>query len=331
MTKWAQLRIAWWAGLYLAFTWIVDPYGVSPVRVSWQGINAYKPHRLNIDRLIKPYEVWRYQPRTVFLGTSRIHQSIDPAVLDGTKFAPAYNASVPASLITQNAAFVEDILWLAPSVRHVVVEMFIYNFFTGGQSQKPVRSLLDYGNIVTSLHLSSDTLWASVQTLAGQAAPDAAITQSGQWKFIAPVDTAARFNAQLNIDTIIAIHKHIPDMILQPTARESLDRMVAACRRRGVELHLFITPSYPWDDYRLQSLGYWPRVEEWLRPLSTYPNVISFSQYNAFTTEAAGPGTQRRYHPIHFSERVGALMQRALLLADSGLPSDVPENFSREL
>ncbi len=81
----------------LAFTLLIDPYGVSPVHATIQGVNALKPKRLDIDRLIKPYEVWRYQPKTVFLGTSRIHQSIDPSVLDGTRFAPAYNASIPAS------------------------------------------------------------------------------------------------------------------------------------------------------------------------------------------------------------------------------------------
>jgi len=91
------LSVAIWLALFLLFTWTIDPYGVSPLRLSLQGMNAQKPKRIDIDRLIKPYEVWRYQPRTVFLGTSRMHQSMDPAVLDGTSFAPAYNASMPAA------------------------------------------------------------------------------------------------------------------------------------------------------------------------------------------------------------------------------------------
>src|SRR5512144_1026210 len=81
------LGVAIWLGLFLIFTWTVDPYGVSPTQLALRGINTQKPKRVDIDRLIKPYEVWRYQPRTVFLGTSRVHQSLDPAVLDGTRFA----------------------------------------------------------------------------------------------------------------------------------------------------------------------------------------------------------------------------------------------------
>jgi len=58
-------------GLILAFVCVIAPYGVSPLRVSQAGINAFKPKRLAIDRLIKPYEAWRDQPRTTFLCTSQ--------------------------------------------------------------------------------------------------------------------------------------------------------------------------------------------------------------------------------------------------------------------
>ena len=54
---------------------------------------------------IKPYEVLRRQPRTVFLGTSRIHEAFNPAVLDGTPYAPAYNAAVPGASIAENIAY----------------------------------------------------------------------------------------------------------------------------------------------------------------------------------------------------------------------------------
>ena len=57
--------------LFLALIWTVDPYGVSPLGFTSPGFNSVKPKRLTIERLIKPYEVWRYQPHTVFLGTSR--------------------------------------------------------------------------------------------------------------------------------------------------------------------------------------------------------------------------------------------------------------------
>src|SRR6266487_3955526 len=72
------LSLAAWLSLYLIFTWTIDPYGVSPIRLEFPRINALKPKRTDIDRILKPYEVWRYQPRTIFLGTSPGEISFGP-------------------------------------------------------------------------------------------------------------------------------------------------------------------------------------------------------------------------------------------------------------
>ena len=39
----------------------------------------------------------RNQPTTIFMGSSRIKQSIDPKVVAGTEFAPAYNGGINGS------------------------------------------------------------------------------------------------------------------------------------------------------------------------------------------------------------------------------------------
>src|SRR6478672_5821947 len=122
--------------LLLGLTWIVDPYGISPLRFTSPRFNSVKPKRLNIERLIKPYEVWRYQPRTVFLGTSRMHQSMDPSVLDGTRFAPAYNASMPAASMDMHAAYLRQYIQLDPNLRTVIVELFLPNFIGAPPGQE---------------------------------------------------------------------------------------------------------------------------------------------------------------------------------------------------
>src|SRR5262245_7991664 len=65
---------------------IADPYGVSPFGYRALDFNINKLKRVDIDRQLKPYEVWRYQPETIFIGTSRVNQSLDPAALDGSRF-----------------------------------------------------------------------------------------------------------------------------------------------------------------------------------------------------------------------------------------------------
>ena len=137
------LGVAIMFAAYLAFTSIVDPYGVSPLRLTLPGINGVKPKRLAIDRLIKPYEVWRYQPRTVFLGTSRFHQSIDPAVLDGTRFSPAYNAALPATSLWETEALLEEFFEYDKNLRAVFVELFLYHFL-GDERPRARRTLLQF-------------------------------------------------------------------------------------------------------------------------------------------------------------------------------------------
>ena len=86
---------------------------------------------------------------------------------------------------------------------------------------------------------------------------------------------------------------------------------------------MFVTPSYPWDDYRLLSLGYWPLLEQWLRRVAQYPNVYSFAQYNVLTDEAVSAKMKYWNDPLHFSMTMGRLMLRAFSgERDVGLPKN---------
>ena len=158
------LCAACWIGIFLILGLAIDPYGVSPLNVHIAGVNVLKPKRVDIDRLIKPYEVWRYQPRTVFLGTSRIYQSIDPAALDGTSMAPAYNASIPASSLGMNISHLQQYIQLDANLHTVFVELFMYNFLGQGQDHG-LKTRAEFLANAATLFGSGDTLWAAAATL----------------------------------------------------------------------------------------------------------------------------------------------------------------------
>jgi hypothetical protein len=74
------LSLAAWLSFYLIFTWTIDPYGVSPIRLEFTRINALKPKRTDIDRILKPYEVWRLSAPHAFsrhVPSPPIHRSFD--------------------------------------------------------------------------------------------------------------------------------------------------------------------------------------------------------------------------------------------------------------
>jgi hypothetical protein len=323
-----------WAALFFAFTLVVDPYGVSPLKVSWTHFNKYKPKRLNIDRLIKPYEVWRYGPKTVFLGTSRIHQSIDPSVLDATRFAPAYNASVPASSLPMNVSHLRQYLSLDPNIRTVVVELFFYNFVRhAAQEEAPPETLVDYASNTASLFVSNDALWHSVLTLGYNLVrngPHYEVKPGGYFFYPPGHDARGPFGAYA-----VAIWKDHEGrgrrMQFNEPAFEALRQLIEVGRQHDLEMIFILTPNHAYDDYYLETIGQWATVREWLERISADATVYSFSQPNDWVHEPVRNGMRYWNDPYHFSLEMGAAMQRALAGRSEGTPANFMVRMTPEL
>lgn len=325
------LCVFFWLAFLVLFICIVNPYGVSPIQINVIGFNANKPMRLDIDRLIKPYEVWRYQPQTVLLGTSRIQQSIDPSVFDGTHFAPAYNAAIPASTLSENAANIEQYLKLNHHIKDIFIELFLYNFTTA-QSPSVPKTWNEFFKNSSSLLFSSDALIASIKTIVSNKTNSASPAQIAKLGYRIPssdFNPADTFSDYLFTRTVLSWDK-AAKMQLQPSAMQALDKIVELARRNNIKLHMLMTPNYPWDDYRLMSLGYWPMLETWMRKMATYSDVVSFSQYNKYIEEPQTSSPKMKWwnDPTHFSLRTGRAMMNAYL----GHPDkDAPKNLMRHL
>jgi hypothetical protein len=316
--------LGWTLGA-LGLVWLVDPYGIAPIRLSLPDFNEVKLARLDIYRQLKPIEVWLKQPRTVFLGTSRIQEGMDPAVLNGTDYAPVYNASIPASQLSQNLRHLELYFRIAPGIEHVVLEGFLYSFIYG-QGPEPEWDFRELATIWMSLNFSASAIHAAVRTVIanqpGRALPPY-VAEGGNW--VPPEHFNSNFAQDAYINTIVAAHRDvISNMVIQPTALEALEAIIALCEKHSASLTIALTPNYPWDDYRLWSLGYWPLVEEWYRTMARYPGVVSFAQYDERSIEPAGPGMTWWYDPLHFSPAYGALILKSI----SGQPDAPGDGFA---
>lgn len=321
------LSVAWLVFI-AAFCLVIDPYGVSPIGMRWNHINKFKPRRLDIDRLIKPYEVWRYQPRTVFLGTSRIQQSIDPAVLDGTVYAPAYNAGVPASSLASNLSDLQEYLRLDPGLHAVVVELFLYEFFSAQQPQAPDSRITFLAN-TASLFLSTDALWASVVTLDYNLftnIPHQEIKPGGYLYYPPKMDVKGNFDAYPQIRRKTGAEDE--RLQLAEPSFDVIDRLVDICRRRNLELIFFLTPNHAYDDYYIETIGAWGTIRDWLQRISAKATVYSFSQPNAWVYEPAGHSMIYWSDPIHFSLEMGRAMELAMIGRKA---PGVPDNFMLRL
>jgi hypothetical protein len=323
------LSVVAWLGLYLIFTWTVDPYGVSPTRFSVQGVNALKPKRLDIDRLIKPYEVWRYQPRTIFLGTSRAHQSLDPSVLDGTRFAPAYNASMPAGSMDMNAAYLRQYVRLDRNLHTVIVELFLPSFI-GAPTGLSSGTWSEFASSTVTLFASADALWDSIATLAYNIAsgrPAFQIEPGGHLHRPPGRDTKGPFDRFANY--IWSSQVSEPDKAtFNEAVFDSVLEIIEIARANGLELIFLLGPSHAYADYYYDSIGAWAVIEEWLTRLSGRATVYSFSQPNDWVDEPISPHMAYWHDTFHYSLAMGRGMLRSL----AGVPtSGLPDNFMERL
>ncbi|WP_376984597.1 hypothetical protein [Bosea sp. R86505] len=313
------------AVLVWGFIAAADPYGVSPIGTARPGFNSTKLKRLNIDRQLKPFEVWRYQPDTIFIGTSRVNQALDPAILDGTSFGRAYNAAIPASTLAENEASLAFFVRLAPGLKNVLMEAFFYNF-TRDQAPAPAFTIGQFASDVLALQFSFQALRHAVDTVHYNRITDAVpahVTTRGYWipdSWAKPGDT---FQEKPFISSIVAAEEQFPLQGIKPSAVATLDRIVALAKAHEVELTLLVLPAHAWDDYRLLSLGHWEKLEDYYRMLAGYAGVVSFAQPNEVTQEPARIGMRWWYDPVHPSLNAGRMALRAI----RGDPVGTPSNF----
>jgi len=304
-------------GLYFAFTLIVDPYGVSPLSLRLEYVNRFKPARVDVDRLIKPLEVWRYQPKTIFLGSSRTQQGFDPSEMAGSRFAPAYNASIPASTVALNVSNLKTYIALDRQLKTVVLELFLYPFIKSKSSafiDRRQDQEFNFFENMAILFASWDALKASGETLFYNLiinAPVYEIKPGGYFYYPPGHNAKGPFGGFAA--GIWKLQDTRPDMQLDLDAFRSLHEIVEICHSRNLELILLLTPNHSYDDFYIDAIGAWEVMKEWLFRVSDQATVYSFSQPNAWVDEPVSSHMVYWNDPYHFTLEMGRHIQLALI------------------
>jgi hypothetical protein len=247
------------------------------------------------------------------MGSSRIQQGLDPAALDGTRFAPAYNAAVPRNMLIEDAARIKHYVELDKNLRIVVVELFFWNFIYK-QPPEPRYTFLDVMRDVVAMDASLAAIADSLATVKSNVVKDKEpqIGRGGNWFEPRPARRYAKAKFESFVENVIRIHANLGAVDLQPSAFAALDRIVEISKQTGVEVQFLMMPHHPYDDYRIRSLGHWPLVEQWYRRLAAYPNVVSASRYTPPLLEDISDEMEYWNDPLHPSVRFGDLILQAL-------------------
>jgi hypothetical protein len=324
------------AAVLVGFTLLVDPIGISPIRIAIAGFNTSKPFQQDYDWIVKRYDVWRGQPTTVFMGSSRIKQSMDPKLVTKTGFAPAYNGGLNGSAnFAETSAYLQDYVRADKNLHHVFIEAFATALLSHRRADRPfvaptegtIRPIvLEFGVLsdiadMMSAFFSMSGLSSAIRTVAiNRRQPTAAIADDG----FAPIPLAPHHFSVRNVLNFV-LHTGL----LQRGGRVSLPmiaaarEMIATCSRYQVDCRFFVSPLHADVLFAMYHLGLWPEMEELKRGLAELAPTYDFTRYSHLIEERTGPVV---YWPeaFHFSPALGELVARAM----TGLRTpDMPQNF----
>jgi hypothetical protein len=328
------------------FTLLVDPIGISPLRVAIAGFNASRPFRQDYDWIVKRYDVLRIQPTTIFMGSSRVKQSIDPGLLASTGFAPAYNGGINGSAAYEEIkSYLQYYSSVDKNLHYVFIEAFAAVMLSYDRTQPGVRPPLDpdarermgvatprmrpdavhFGRSAdiadfASVFFSMSGVSSAVRTISANRGQQGSQPENG-FTPVALVPHHFSVRNVLNFVTYTGLLQRggqvRPGII--PTARQ----MITIGEWYQVQCWFFVSPLHADVLLIMYHLGLLPKLEKLKGGLAQLAPTYDFTRYNHVIDERSGPVA---YWPeaFHFAPALGALIARAM----TGLRTpDMPENF----
>jgi hypothetical protein len=294
------------------FNLLVDPMGISPIRIAIAGFNERKPLRTDYDRIVKRHDVRRSQPVTIFMGSSRIKQTIDPKLVTNPPFAPAYNGAMNGSAdYGEIGSYLRYYLEVDKKLRYVFIEAFATALLTIAAGPMTQFGLTDDIADFASVFFSVGGLNSAIQTVwLNRRNPRLATSSEDGFAPIAlqPNHFSVRnvFNFMLHASVVSRSSRFDPRVAVAAKA------MLADCQSHPVECHFFISPLHADALYAAYYLGLWPELEKLKRVLAELAPTYDFTRYNDIIEERAGPVV---YWPeaFHFAPALGELMTKAMI------------------
>jgi hypothetical protein len=314
--------------LIAGFNLVIDPLGISPIQIQTE-LNTFKPLRNGNDRLVKRYDVDRLQPRTVFIGSSRIKQALDPSLLNGTIYGPAYNAGIDGEVDpSELEALLQHHLRADRNLRHVFIEVFATAALTLPavrplEPDRFLKRLNDWSTLLNSyggLSYSWKTISYNLQLGAPPAGDIREVRENGFAPFPEPTHHFSVFNVP-NFATYIEV---VPSgKNLFRSVAPALARLIDLCKSYEIECSFILTPLHADVLYGAYFKNGWEEFETLKRTLASLALTWDFTRYNALIDERDGRVV---YWPeaFHYSAALGALILQRLSGRNA---ADLPPNF----
>jgi hypothetical protein len=343
------------AAAVACFNLLVDAIGISPLRIPITGFNQAKPLRHEYDWIVKRYDVWRSRPITIFMGSSRIKQTIDPKLVAGTAFAPAYNAGINGSAVFPEVkSYLQSYLTTDQNLRHVFIEAFAPALLLQPKRRVPPKGgppviaridqdmefdtpaktrpqRVEFGLAsdiadLASVFFSTGGVQSAIRTVAINRVREnlPSKSSSNDEHGFAPVALAPHHFSVRNAFNFV-LHSGIMwrGGTMAPANIAAAKEMIEDCKSHQVDCRFFVSPLHVDVLFAAYYLGLWPELEGLKRALAELAPTYDFIRYNDLIDERIGPVV---YWPevFHFAPALGELMTKAMIDVRT---ANMPANF----
>jgi hypothetical protein len=314
--------------LIVGFNLVIDPLGISPIQIHTR-LNWLKPLRNGNDRLVKRYDVDRLQPRTIIVGSSRTKQTIDPSLLNGTVYGPAYNAGVDGQADPSDLeSMLRHHFRADRNLRYAFIEIFATGVLAS-PAPRPIEQdrfltrLNDWSKLLNSYGGLSYS-WKTVAYNLNLGSPLVGDTREVRENGFSPVPLVTHHFSVYNVPTFITYNDVVPSgKKLFGMVAPEFARLIETCKSHGIECSFVLTPLHADVLYGAYVKNGWEELETLKRTLASLAPTWDFTRYNALIDERDG---QVVYWPeaFHYSAALGGLMLRRIAGRNA---TDLPPNF----
>lgn len=309
------------------FNSLIDPYDIFNTP-TLGGLNDSKPNKDKNDRLFKATDIIRIKPVTVFIGSSRTKQGLNPSYSALTNQQPAYNLAINGPNAYEVRRYLEHAIANQENIKLVIfgVDFFMFNSslmnqptFSENRLEKKHIALQDFLNSTFSL----EALSASRETVLASLADANEKEDYGQNGFmpnhnIEPDATEWRFKGGIKLYFELHSDYHFSEQYFS-----DFKKIVELCKKHNIDLKVFISPSHATQWEAIRTTGRWQTYEQWKKELVNLVQVWDFSGYNSITTEPISDRMQNYVDNSHYTEKVGNLvLNRILSYQEHTVPND---------
>lgn len=332
------------------FNYIVDPYGFYRL-IEIKGFNQQKEGTRSKIRYVKALELPLRKPKTIIMGSSRVHDGMNPQhfLLRDPAFTPTYNLGIDMDRIH------ESLQYLKHSLANTEIKRVIFglDFFMFNASQKVnynfdselIGRKVNIGDYLSTSIFSRDAFVDSIRTIK------ASYSQPEREEFLSNGYRPGNF-VFYKVKSYPALHYHtnyiflssLPSqtkyygtkMTFDKAVFDDFEEILKICKRNNIDIKLYISPAHAnLDGEGIAAAGKWEMLEEWKRRIVTIADkyatpIWDFSGYNSVTTEPVKTPMKYYWDSSHFTEVTSDLILKRMF-APSDFANEIPTDFGIRL